>query len=81
MIFLADGSVCVLYGQTTGVWLRGILQTDYGVDLGGVQWVTFEDGHVAEAGDPPGVVRARADQDITAMLITGELDAAIYGAA
>jgi len=69
------------YGQTTGVWLRGILQNDYGVDLGGVQWVTFEDGHVAEAGDPPGVVRARANQDITAMLITGELDAAIYGAA
>ena len=69
------------YGQTTGVWLGGILQNDYGVDLGGVQWVTFEDGHVAEAGDPPGVVRARADQDITAMLITGELDAAIYGAA
>ena len=69
------------YSQTTGVWLRGILQNDYGVDLSGVQWVTFEDGHVAEAGDPPGVTRARADQDITAMLIAGELDAAIYGAA
>src|SRR5512132_4445613 len=69
------------YSQTTGVWLRGILQNDYGVDLSGVQWVTFEDGHVAEAGDPPGVIRARNDQDITAMLIAGELDAAIYGAA
>jgi 4,5-dihydroxyphthalate decarboxylase len=69
------------YSQTTGVWLRGILQNDYGVDLGGVQWVTFEDAHVAEAKDPPGVIRARAGQDITAMLIAGELDAAIYGAA
>jgi 4,5-dihydroxyphthalate decarboxylase len=69
------------YSQTTGVWLRGILRNDYGADLSGVQWVTFEDGHVAEAADPPGVVRARADQDITAMLIAGELDAAIYGAA
>ena len=69
------------YSQTTGVWLRGILQNDYGVDLSGVQWVTFEDGHVAEAGDPPGVTRARADQDITAMVIAGKLDAAIYGAA
>ena len=58
-----------------------ILQNDYGVDLSGVQWVTFEDGHVAEAGDPPGVIRARADRDITTMLIAGELDAAIYGAA
>ena len=69
------------YSQTTGVWIRGILENDYGVDFSKVQWVTFEDGHVAEAKDPPGVIRARADQDITQMLIDGELDAAIYGAA
>lgn len=69
------------YSQTTGVWIRGILENDYDIDLSGVQWVTFEDGHVAEADDPPGVIRARNDQDITAMLIAGELDAAIYGAA
>jgi 4,5-dihydroxyphthalate decarboxylase len=69
------------YSQTTGVWIRGILENDYGIDLSGVQWVTFEDGHVAEAAEPPGVVRARKDQDITGMLIAGELDAAVYGAA
>ena len=69
------------YSQTTGVWLRGIIENDYGVDLSRAQWVTFEDGHVAEAKDPPGVIRARCDQDITAMLLAGELDAAIYGAA
>ena len=46
-----------------------------------LQWVTFEDGHVAEAKDPEGVIRAEAGQDITAMLLAGELDAAIYGAA
>lgn len=69
------------YSQTTGVWIRGIIENDYAVDLSGVQWVTFEDGHVAEAADPAGVIRARADQDITQMLIDGELDAAIYGAA
>jgi len=69
------------YSQTTGVWMRGILQNDYGVDLSGVQWVTFEDGHVAEAKDPPGVIRAKPGQDITQMLLDGELDAAIYGAA
>jgi 4,5-dihydroxyphthalate decarboxylase len=67
------------YSQTTGVWMRGILQNDYGVDLSGVQWVTFEDGHVAEAKDPPGVIRSKGD--ITEMLLAGELDAAIYGAA
>ena len=43
--------------------------------------MTFEDAHVAEAKDPPGVMRARSDQDITQMLLAGELDAAIYGAA
>jgi 4,5-dihydroxyphthalate decarboxylase len=69
------------YSQTTGAYIRGILANDYGVDLSAVQWVTFEDGHVPEATDPAGVIRARPDQDITRMLIEGELDAAIYGAA
>jgi 4,5-dihydroxyphthalate decarboxylase len=69
------------YSQTTGVWLRGILQNDYGVDFSGVQWVTFEEGHVKEARDPPSVIRANPSQDLTDMLIAGELDAAIYGAA
>jgi 4,5-dihydroxyphthalate decarboxylase len=69
------------YSQTTGVWMRGILQNDYGIDLTSVQWVTFEDGHVAEAKDPLGVIRARPGQDITQMLLDGELGAAIYGAA
>lgn len=68
------------YSQTTGAWLRGILENDYRVDLSRVQWVTFEDGHVAEAKEPAGVLRARGDQDMTQMLIDGELDAAIYGA-
>jgi 4,5-dihydroxyphthalate decarboxylase len=69
------------YSQTTGCWIRGILENDYGLDLSSVQWVTFEDGHVAEAKDPPGVIRAGAGQDMTQMLSDGELDAAIYGAA
>jgi len=69
------------YSQTTGVWIRGILENDYKIDLSRAQWVTFEGGHVAEANDPPGVIRAKPGQDITQMLIDGELDAAIYGAA
>jgi len=69
------------YSQTTGVWIRGILENDYKIDLSRSQWVTFEGGHVAEANDPPGVIRAKPGEDITQMLIDGELDAAIYGAA
>ena len=69
------------YSQTTAGWVGGILQNDYGADLSAVQWLTFEDGHVAEAKDPPGVIRADKGKDITQMLIAGELDAARYGAA
>ena len=67
------------FSQTTGVWIRGILWKDYGLDLGKVNWVTFEDAHVAEYRDPPGVERAAAGKDITKMLLDGELDAAIFG--
>ncbi len=69
------------YSQTTGTWIRGILENDYGVDFSRVKWVTFEDGHLAEYRDPAGAIRARPDQDMTKILIDGELDAAIYGAA
>jgi 4,5-dihydroxyphthalate decarboxylase len=67
------------FSQTTGVWLRGILWKDYGVDLGKVKWVTFEDAHVPEYRDPAGVERAAPGKDMTKMLLDGELDAAIFG--
>jgi 4,5-dihydroxyphthalate decarboxylase len=68
------------YSQTTAVWVRGILQNDYGVDVDRVHWVTFEDGHVAEYREPAGVERVGGDKNLLNMLRTGELDAAIYGA-
>jgi 4,5-dihydroxyphthalate decarboxylase len=68
------------YSVTTGAWIRGILMEDHGVDISRIQWVTFEEPHVAEFRDPPSVQRAPAGKDINAMLLTGELDAAILGA-
>jgi 4,5-dihydroxyphthalate decarboxylase len=68
------------YSVTTVTWVRGILADDYGVDLGRVRWVTFEDAHVAEFRDPPGIERAAAGKDPVQMLLAGELDAAILGA-
>ena len=68
------------YSVTTGAWIRGILAEDHGVDLSRIQWVTFEEAHVAEFRDPPNVQRAPAGKDINAMLLAGELDAAILGA-
>ena len=67
------------YSVTTATWVRGILAEEYGVDLAKVRWVTFEEPHVAEFRDPPNVERAPAGKDITAMLLAGELDAAIVG--
>ncbi len=47
------------YTQTTGAWVRGILQHEYGVDLSRVTWVCQESAHLAEFADPPGVERRR----------------------
>lgn len=67
------------YSQTTGMWVRGILAETYGVPLDQVNWITFEDGHLLEYVDPPGVTRAGSDQKMLAMLMAGELDAAVFG--
>jgi 4,5-dihydroxyphthalate decarboxylase len=67
------------YTQTTGVWVRGILGEDYGVDLSSIKWVTFEEGHVAEYDDPANVRRAPEGKQLVQMVLDGELDAAIVG--
>ena len=65
------------YTQTTGMWVRGMLAELYGMDVEKVNWVTFEDGHIAEYKDPPFVSRAAPGKQLMQMLIDGELDAAI----
>ena len=67
------------YTQTTGTWARGFLEEDYGVDFQRVQWITFEDPHVAEFTDPPWVQRAPEGRQLLQMLLDGEIDAAIFG--
>jgi len=63
------------FTTTTGAWLRGILANDYGVDLNSIDWVTFEDAHVAEYVDT--MKRAPAGKQIIQMLLNGELDAVL----
>jgi 4,5-dihydroxyphthalate decarboxylase len=65
------------WSQTTGIWVRGILRDEYGVDHRDITWVTQEDAHVAEYVDPPNVVRIASSQDLAAMLLSGEIDAGI----
>jgi len=63
------------FTTTTGAWLRGILANDYGIDLNSIDWITFEDAHVAEFRDT--TARAPANRQIVQMLLDGELDAVL----
>ena len=67
------------YTVTTGTWVRGILAGDYGVDINEVEWITFEDPHVAEYRDPAIVKRAPEGKELTQMLLDGEVAAGIVG--
>jgi 4,5-dihydroxyphthalate decarboxylase len=67
------------YTVTTGVWVRGILREQYGIDEKKVHWVTFEDPHLAEFHDPDFIARAPAGKTLPQMLLDGEIDAGIVG--
>jgi len=65
------------YTVTTGVWARGILQRDYGVDLDSITWVLSGDEHVADYRPPANVVPVEPGRDLAAMVADGELAAVI----
>lgn len=65
------------WSQTTGVWVRGILRHEHGIAPDAMTWVTEEDAHVQEFTDPPFVQRIAPGQDLRAMLMAGEIDAAV----
>lgn len=67
------------YAQTTGLWIRGILRHEYGVDLDKVTWMTLGDGHLAEYTDPENCIRLPKGSSIPDMMMNGELDAALLG--
>lgn len=67
------------YAQTTGLWVRGILQHEYGVDLDRVTWMTLNDSHLKEHADPSNCERLPAGSSIPQMMLDGELAAAILG--
>jgi 4,5-dihydroxyphthalate decarboxylase len=69
------------YTVTTGVWARGILADEHGVDLSRVTWVLSGDEHVAEYRAPQNVVPVAPGQDVPAMVAAGELAAGIGVAA
>ncbi|HEY3194418.1 MAG TPA: ABC transporter substrate-binding protein [Candidatus Dormibacteraeota bacterium] len=65
--------------NTASVWMRGILQDEYGVDLRSITWVTQDDEDIAFT--PPAwmkLERAPAGETLDAMLRTGKLACAMY---
>jgi 4,5-dihydroxyphthalate decarboxylase len=64
------------YTVTTGVWARGVLAREHGVDLERVTWVLSGDEHVQEY-EPPANVVPVGDGDVAELLVAGELAAAV----
>jgi 4,5-dihydroxyphthalate decarboxylase len=65
------------YTVTTGVWARGILQEEYGVDLSRVTWVPSGDEHVAEYRPPANVEPLGSGQDLAELVAAGDPVAAV----
>ncbi len=67
------------YSVTTVMWVRGILQHEYGVDLNSIRWMTIEDPHVAEFIDPPSCTRVQPGETLEQLLVEGRVAAAVLG--
>ncbi len=65
-----------LFTATTPTWLRGILATDYGVDLNRIQWRAWQAPNVPEYRDPENVERI-PQTDLARLLFSGEVDAIV----
>jgi 4,5-dihydroxyphthalate decarboxylase len=67
------------YSVTTGVWVRGLLSDDFGVDCDKVTWVTDDEEHVPGYVAPPNVEPAPGGATLVGMLASGEVEAALGG--
>jgi 4,5-dihydroxyphthalate decarboxylase len=67
------------YSVTTGVWTRGILSSQYGVDVSKVTWVVDDEEHVMQLKLPGNVMHVPAARSLAGMMAAGEIDAAFTG--
>ena len=65
------------YTVTTGLWARGILQSEYGVDLRKITWAPTDDEHVAEYKAPANVDLSYRGRPLAELLVSGEIAAAV----
>ncbi|MVZ99733.1 4,5-dihydroxyphthalate decarboxylase [Actinomadura sp. LD22] len=66
------------YTVSTGVWVRGILAEEYGVNVGAITWVVDDEDHV-EGRAPANVERVADGRSLGELLQAGEIDAAFSG--
>jgi 4,5-dihydroxyphthalate decarboxylase len=67
------------WSQTTGVWMRGFLTEQYGVDLRKIDWVCYEGSHIDEYADPDWIQRAPQGRKLPADFLDGEVEFGIMG--
>jgi 4,5-dihydroxyphthalate decarboxylase len=65
------------YTVTTGLWARGMLASEYGVDLSKIIWAPTNDEHVAEFAAPANVDYSFRGKPMAELLLSGQVDAAI----
>ncbi len=67
------------YSVTTGVWTRGVLIDEYGLDSSKVTWVVDDEEHVRELKLPPNVIHAPETTSLVEMMAKGEISAGFSG--
>jgi 4,5-dihydroxyphthalate decarboxylase len=67
------------YTVTTGVWTRGLLQHEHGVDPSRITWVTDDEEHVEEFRPPMNVSAAPRGVSLAELLADGNIVAAFKG--
>lgn len=64
------------YSVTTGIWTRGIMTNDYGVDNNKITWVVDDEEHVKTLVLPPNVEQAPEGKSLVELMASGYLSAA-----
>jgi 4,5-dihydroxyphthalate decarboxylase len=67
------------YSVTTGVWTRGVLIDEYGLDSSKVTWVVDDEEHVQQLKLPPNVIHTPPGRSLADMMAAGELAAGFHG--
>lgn len=63
------------YSVTTGVWTRGILANEFGLDSSKVTWVVDDEEHVEQLKLPPNVEHVQEGKSLASMMSSGEIQA------